>query len=508
MTTFEVPDLTDLLLSWQFVAGALVLTVGPLLLARRWRSSRPSYGAKAAGSRGRRAEDLSTMLVAAVAAYLSANGLRRVGEHLMHLAPPADFLPFVGLDLAAMVCGRRARRSAQAGHGPGLSGVLFWTLAAVSSFFSATEADSILGAALRAVWPLLAAVLWEIGSLEERRAARAAAGRRPARRLAVTRLFSPAESIRVSRLLAANTTMSEEEATHTDRVRRAVDAWYDLRTAQTMTRSAGRRTRWLYSRREARADIRAFQRSSIAGCHDIDTLTAVAAGMQMRTQLASWVQLSFKDEQAFNRIRDSRIGMTAPVNATPPAPEASSSRQTGIPSAHPSASHPGNGGTPEDAPSQQVSPSTSDPEASSGKTTPTKDNQGVQAEEEVSDETLQRWLLHHAAWDDEGKIIWGINKIARMLGIGNPRATRLRDTQTTWAPELRRTIGITEPTDRPGTTPADQAASPTRSPATVDATALLDHVALHVPSPPTQRHYIPLPTSGLLVPAGHAPVGD
>ncbi|WNI20199.1 DUF2637 domain-containing protein [Actinacidiphila sp. ITFR-21] len=168
----------ELLGSWQFVAGALVLTLGPAIALHRRRlalvTMTDAERTAAADSRGRRIEDL---LAVVVAAALSATGLRRVGQYQMGLQDPFDLLPFVALDVAAMVWGRRARRRARSGHGPGLSGALFWVLAGVSSVFSAAEADSLLGSAVRAVWPVLAAVLWEIGSLEERRAARSPGGR-------------------------------------------------------------------------------------------------------------------------------------------------------------------------------------------------------------------------------------------------------------------------------------------------------------------------------------------
>ncbi|MFE4515401.1 DUF2637 domain-containing protein [Kitasatospora sp. NPDC056783] len=506
MTTIEAPRLTDLLMSWQFMAGALALTFGPLLLARRWRSTRPAPGGqerdKAADGRGRRIEDMSTMLVAAVAAYLSANGLRRVGEHLMHLASPADFLPFVGLDLAAMVCGRRARRSARAGNGPGVSGLLFWSLAAVSAFFSASEADSILGAALRAVWPLLAAVLWEIGSLEERRAARAATNDRPLRRLALTRLLSPAESVRVARLLAANQEMSEEEATQTDRVRRAVDAWYDLRAAQALARSAGRLTGWWYARRERRADVRAFKRSTVAGCEDLDALTAVAAGMQLRTQLATWVGMPFKDPVAFARIRDSRIGMTLPADAGHPDVRTGPSQAAERAAADGAAAHPTRAENPSNAVSRQVRGRMGDGATNEAGHTGSTTAPKAPPEDDASDEALQRWLLRNAAWDDQGRLIWGINKIAKALGIGNSRATRLRAEQHIWAPALRASLGISLPEEPAG---HDTVVSEPTEPV---LTLLLAADSWHdapVMKELVDAPYVPLPPSGILVPAGHAP---
>ncbi|MCL3999200.1 hypothetical protein M4438_37910, partial [Streptomyces lavenduligriseus] len=110
-------DLAELLGSWQFVLGTLVLTLGPAIALRRRRLALDALTdderAAAADRRGRRFEDLLTVVIAAAAAALSATGLRRVGDHQMGLDAPFDLLPFVALDVAAMVCGRRARRRAR-----------------------------------------------------------------------------------------------------------------------------------------------------------------------------------------------------------------------------------------------------------------------------------------------------------------------------------------------------------------------------------------------------------
>lgn len=321
----------ELLRSWQFVLGALVITIGPAIAVRRHRVALAALSdderTAAADRRGRRIEEVLTVVIAAAAAALSATGLRRVGRHQMGLADPFDLLPFVALDVAAMVCGRRARRRARAGEGPGLSGALFWILAGISALFSAAEASSPLGSAVRAVWPVLAAVLWEIGSLEERRAARASRGR-PDRRIALVRLFHPVEAFRVALLLAARQDLSQEEATADVRVGRAAYRWYRLRRAHEAVKSAGRMTRWAYRLAEIYAETRAQRASERAGCSDPRVLELVVARLQVRVLQRDMAGMNLRTTKAFDQLRSILIGTipAIPQHHAAPHPPAPSHR--------------------------------------------------------------------------------------------------------------------------------------------------------------------------------------
>ncbi|MEU9255730.1 DUF2637 domain-containing protein [Streptomyces sp. NPDC048270] len=305
------------------VAGTIVLTLGPTLALRRRRTVMAALSAEerstAAALRGRRIEDRLTMVIAAAAAALSTTGLRRVGRHQMGLSDPFDLLPFIALDIAAMVCGRRARRRAREGEGPGLSGVLFWVLAGTSSLFSAAEAASPLGALVRAVWPVLAAVLWELGSLEERRAARSHRAR-PDCRLALIRLFHPVEAVRVALLLAARHDLTQEEATTEVRVSRAAFRWYRLRRAQKAVRKAGRPTRWAFRYLETRADTRAQNASERARCADPAILEQVVSRLQGRVRQAEWAGMNLSSAAAFEAMRGTLIGIQQPFRPIPVPP--------------------------------------------------------------------------------------------------------------------------------------------------------------------------------------------
>ncbi|MGY3677250.1 DUF2637 domain-containing protein [Streptomyces sp. TE33382] len=408
MTFDQLPGttlpITELLTSWQFVAGAVVLTLGPALALRRRRAVHAALDDKqrsaAADLNGRRLEDRLTMVIAAAAAALSATGLRRVGRHQMGLSDPFDLLPFVALDVAAMVCGRRARRRARAGEGPGLSGVLFWVLAGTSSLFSAAEAASLLGAAVRAVWPVLAAVLWELGSLEERRAARSSRAR-PDRRLALVRLFHPVEAVRVALLLAARQDLAQEEATAEVRVSRAAFRWYRLRRAQEAVRKAGRPTRWAYRLLEARADSRAQTASERARCADPAVLEQVVGRLQLRVRQAEWAGMNLRSAAAFEAMRSTLIGA---VGTVPP---------------HTATTHTG---TPDDPTSPEEPQVGSGMGAADGMT------------DVLTDAEVEERFVRLVPLRSDGKLAWGINKCASAVGIGTPRARKFHKSQDTWLP--------------------------------------------------------------------------
>ncbi|MFE9341337.1 hypothetical protein [Streptomyces sp. NPDC007063] len=206
---------------WYVTLAALVLVLAPVLGARAWRrGSRPDLA-----QHGARIEDWMTLAVASAAAYLSSTGLRAFGADVMHLGRWESWLPFISLDIAALVCARRARRRAAGAESAGLSGSLVWVFIAISAAFSAQEADTLGGVLARMVWPVIAGVLYEIGTLEKRRTARKAKkeaeGTWVDRRLSAVRLLHPVEWVRVRMELAADETLSQEEATRRVRVARA-----------------------------------------------------------------------------------------------------------------------------------------------------------------------------------------------------------------------------------------------------------------------------------------------
>ncbi|MFD6968782.1 DUF2637 domain-containing protein [Streptomyces sp. NPDC059949] len=419
-----------LLGSWQFVLGAFVLTLGPAIALRRRRIALNALTdderAAAADRRGRRVEDILTVVIAAAAAALSATGLRRVGHHQMGLNAPFDLLPFIALDVAAMVCGRRARRRARDGEGPGLSGALFWILAGISAVFSAAESASLLGGAVRAVWPVLAAVLWEVGSLEERRAARTKHDR-PDRRIALVRLLHPVEAFRVALLLAARQDLAQENATAEVRISRAAYRWYRLRRAQEAVKRAGRMTRWAYRLAEMHADARAQDASERAGCSDPAILNQVVGRLQMRVRQSDIAGMNLRNPAAFEGILNTLIGAipTIPSQASDP--------------------HPAPPSRPGEAEESQVNPRMvggDQREDDADGTDSAAQHPDVDAEQDAAaasepktDQEVMAAFVETVPRGVDGTFTWSINRCARALNIGNPRADRFLKTQAEWLPQ-------------------------------------------------------------------------
>ncbi|OEV10226.1 DUF2637 domain-containing protein [Streptomyces nanshensis] len=255
--------------NWYLVLGTLVLIIGSLLIVRALRRAnkrRALLAARAAYDEhadrvGKRAEDILTLAVASAAAYLSSTGLRKFGRDMMQLQSPADWLPFFALDIAAFVCGKRARRRARRGDGPGLSGALMWALIGVSAVFSGSEGDTVWQQLSRVPWPLIAGILFELGSLEERRTKREdqkrSAGEWIERKLDAVRMLHPVEWVRVRMALAADESISTAQATRLVRIERAGYRMYRLRMIKKTYDDHGKWTAWLFAGRLERANRRA-----------------------------------------------------------------------------------------------------------------------------------------------------------------------------------------------------------------------------------------------------------
>ncbi|MEV7775445.1 hypothetical protein [Kitasatospora sp. NPDC086791] len=227
------------------LAGTAVAAATAILLVVRWRQAEKAYLEELelteeeiaqrrlrSDTRGRRREDIWTVLVASAAAGLSSTGLRKMGRDLIGLPSPWDWMPFVALDVAAYVCGMRARRRSRNGQSPGISGALVWVFALISSAFSASEGAHLRESIARAPWPIIAAVLFELGSLEERTAARELARRAGDwldRRIRLVRMLHPVEWVKVALALAADENLSQAEATRRVRIQTAADRLYRVR---------------------------------------------------------------------------------------------------------------------------------------------------------------------------------------------------------------------------------------------------------------------------------------
>jgi hypothetical protein len=257
---------------WQVVVGVVVVLLAAALVVRgvgrRRGEETPEQRRE---RRGKLAEDLLTIAVASVAAALSAHALTGFAQSTLGLHGAWRLLPFGALDSAAVVCALRARRRANAGQSAGVNGPLVWVLAGVSAVFSAGSSAAgrqltVWGAVGHGIWALVAAALWEIGLVEQRRSRQA----RPDRRVGWIRWLHPVERLQVLAELAANTEISADEATMRVRQQRAARTLYKLNTAlaalkraheqPSNTRGAGRALQ--AAERRARAAERRAQRAA------------------------------------------------------------------------------------------------------------------------------------------------------------------------------------------------------------------------------------------------------
>ena len=222
--------------SWPLLLGAAVVATACVLLWRAVRRHAADESPQERRSRrGRMTEDVLTIAVACIAAALSANALVTYAEHVLGLTHWWRLLPFGGLDTAAVVCAIRARRRANAGQAAGINSVLVWVLAGISAAFSASAASGLWGAIGHGIWALVAATLWELGLLEQRRQRQ----ERPDRSLGLIRWLHPWERVQVLAELAADTEITADEATARVRERRAARALYKLHLADAAHRASG-----------------------------------------------------------------------------------------------------------------------------------------------------------------------------------------------------------------------------------------------------------------------------
>lgn len=317
----------------EIAAGAAVLALSPLLIAKAARRAgkraeelatlteeQLAERGKQRERRGQRVEDVLTLGVGAAAAYLSSTGLRKFGANVMGLSSPWFWLPFVALDMAAVVCGRRARRRARNGLGPGVSGMLMWALIGISSTFSASEAADFKGSVARAAWPLISGLLFELGSIEERLAAKQEIKKRAGlwldRKIAAVRMLHPIEWVRVQLALASDESLSQTDATRMVRINRAGLRLYQLRQV-TEAGKKGLRRRW--RDRQAQAASSRVQ---------IDDLDQVMTALQLRVRTRDFANLQFGTPAPGEKFLANLIG-TRRLSRTVLSPSTSTGTGTG-----------------------------------------------------------------------------------------------------------------------------------------------------------------------------------
>lgn len=217
---------------WPLYAAAVLAVTAPLVITGRALSGRPARESRE--EREQRHETLATLTVATAAAVLSGQSLWRFAGDVLGWEGPLRILPFVALDAAVVTLAKIARRRIRSDRPAGLPGALMWALAAFSGLLGTFEARSVAEGIARAAFPLIAAVLWHFGSLEQQREGHA----RPDRRVGMVRWLHPVERLRVAFELGRDRHLSEAEATAAVRADRA--AWRLYRLHVTHGKAAWR----------------------------------------------------------------------------------------------------------------------------------------------------------------------------------------------------------------------------------------------------------------------------
>lgn len=119
--------------------------------------------------RGAKAEDVLTLLAAALATAVSMTGMWRFFGSVLHFSGAERVVMFAFLEVAVVACAFRARRNMQDLMTAGAEGIAVWVLSGFSAVFSAMDAQSAAAAAFRLAVPLIAAWLWHRAMSLERR---------------------------------------------------------------------------------------------------------------------------------------------------------------------------------------------------------------------------------------------------------------------------------------------------------------------------------------------------
>ncbi|MFD9686824.1 hypothetical protein ACFWXO_13815 [Kitasatospora sp. NPDC059088] len=344
------------------LAGSAVAAATAILLVVRWRQAEKAYLEELelteeeiaqrrlrSDTRGRRREDIWTVLVASAAAGLSSTGLRKMGRDLIGLPSPWDWMPFVALDVAAYVCGMRARRRSRNGQSPGISGALVWVFALISSAFSASEGAHLRESIARAPWPIIAAVLFELGSLEERTAARELARRAGDwldRRIRLVRMLHPVEWVKVALALAADENMSQADATRRVRIQTAADRLYRVRQLDGQNED-GKKPGWFSARWRERAVRRAQAAQARLSLPD---QVYVLAGLERLVRTPETATVDFAKRKEVEAAQRSFLTVTDPAGTADLVPTLYPG--TGLYSGTQDRTQPGVPGTPADTASE------------------------------------------------------------------------------------------------------------------------------------------------------------
>jgi hypothetical protein len=113
-------------------------------------------------------EDVLTVVAASIATGVSATGMWRFAEDVLHLPFFLRVLLFAFIEVAIVTSAVRARRNMRENFSAGVDGMAVWALTVLTAVLSSMDARSLPEAVFRLAAPLVAAWLWERGMAIER----------------------------------------------------------------------------------------------------------------------------------------------------------------------------------------------------------------------------------------------------------------------------------------------------------------------------------------------------
>ncbi|MGI5232835.1 hypothetical protein [Actinoallomurus sp. CA-142502] len=157
------------------IAGAVLAL---LVLVLAWRAALRLV-------RGKRAENVLTVIAALIATTVQADGMWIFFRDIVHAPVLLRIESFAFLEIAMFVSGLRARQNIRETpeHTAGADGAAVWVIAFGSATLASTAGDSLWIILLRYTAAAVSAWLWERGLTGERRRARKDGERKPRRRI-------------------------------------------------------------------------------------------------------------------------------------------------------------------------------------------------------------------------------------------------------------------------------------------------------------------------------------
>ncbi|MGF6882465.1 hypothetical protein ABIA39_001407 [Nocardia sp. GAS34] len=137
--------------------GALVVVCGVVWVVR------------SARRRGVTGEQAGTLVAAAIATGVSAQGMWVFFDRSLHLTLSLRIMFFAFLEIMVLTSALRARSAQQVSGSAGIDGVAMWVLTCLSAVLAATDADNLGTVLIRLSAPLVAAWGWERSMALERR---------------------------------------------------------------------------------------------------------------------------------------------------------------------------------------------------------------------------------------------------------------------------------------------------------------------------------------------------